>query len=181
MATILEFNNVLKNVTSSITNISETKFIENTSAISNHLTDNKFYKVFFHLNPSQVSINHTLGSYNSQLNYRIIVLDLLMDDNSNFEASINNTQLILENIIYKLLTDQNTVSDLITNQIFIIENNYQIQPFINEFDVKVCGWYVDIQIYKEINSNCVITDQNTYLVTENNDPLLTENNSYIIL
>lgn len=147
MATIKQLNKIIYNNSINIVGVGESKFIQTTSDIENNLISNTYSKVFYHLNPSNFSINNELGSYNSLLNYRIIVVDLLTDNSESYEDSINNAQLILEEIIYKLLVE---------NGLQINNNSYTLQPFINEFSVKLCGWYVDLSFYKEINTNCDI-------------------------
>jgi hypothetical protein len=145
MATILELNKKINIITSGITQVSMTNFILSTSDIENYLVENTYYKVFYHLNPSTFNKNNENGTMDTYLNYRLIVVDLLTDNNSNFESSINDTQLIIEEIVYKLSIDKD---------ILITDGSYTLQPFINEFSVKLCGWYVDIPFYKDINISC---------------------------
>lgn len=178
--TILNINNLIKTISSSIVGVNEVRFIENTSDIENYLTTNSFIKVFFHLNPSNFSVNNNTGNINSFLNYRIIVVDLLMTDSSNYESSINQTQLTIEEILYKLIVSQDNRNNILSERIQLTNSNYPLNLFINEFSVKVCGWYVDIQIYKDINIDCSTSLPNT-LLTELGVSITTEDNNLITL
>lgn len=143
-----KINNEINKITSTLYEVGETHFIETTADIENYLVSTNFIKVFYHLNPSTFIVNNDNGSFNSNINYRIIVSDLLTDNNENYESSISNTQSILEEILYKLFQNKN---------IQINNNNYILQPFINEFSVKLCGWYVDISIIKDLTITCGTT------------------------
>ena len=140
-----KINNEINKITSTLYEVGETHFIETTADIENYLVTTNFIKIFYHLNPSTFIVNNDAGSFNSNISYRIIVSDLLTDNNENYESSISNTQSIIEEILYKLFQNKN---------IQVNNNNYVLQPFINEFSVKLCGWYVDISIIKDLSINC---------------------------